>query len=336
MGHQIGKRHRPRRGSLQYWPRKRAKRPYSRVKTYPDADATSVLGFAGYKVGMTHILAVDNRKNSITKGEEISMPVTVIEAPNLKVMGVRYYKNTTDGLKAITQKLSPSLSKELQRKITLPSSKETKQKEAKELSPESVHEVALIVHTQPKLAGVSKKKPEIFEIPVAGKDTLQKIQFADSILGNEIKVSDVFKPGEQIDIVSVTKGKGFQGSVKRFGVKLLSHKREKGRRKIGSHGAWHPAKIVFQTPMPGQMGYHARTEFNKWLVKIGENPEEINVKGGFLNYGLVKSNFILLKGSVAGPRKRLIRFRKAVRPSGKIPPQPPEVVYVSKASKQGA
>jgi large subunit ribosomal protein L3 len=66
--------------------------------------------------------------------------------------------------------------------------------------------------------------------------------------------------------------------------------------------------------MAGQLGFQTRTELNKRILKIGENGEEINPKGGFKNYGIVKTNYLLLEGSVPGPKKRLVRLRAAIRP----------------------
>ena len=67
----MGKSHRPRRGSLQYWPRKRAKRAYARVKTFAPLKEAKLAGFCGYKVGMTHLLITDNKSTSMTKGKNI-------------------------------------------------------------------------------------------------------------------------------------------------------------------------------------------------------------------------------------------------------------------------
>ena len=82
------------------------------------------------------------------------------------------------------------------------------------------------------------------------------------------------------------------------------------------------------------MGYQQRTEFNKRVIKIGENPDGINPAGGFLHYGLVRNNYVLIKGSIPGPAKRLIRIRPATR-MGEQTIQTPVVEYVSLQSKQG-
>ena len=55
------------------------------------------------------------------------------------------------------------------------------------------------------------------------------------MLGKEIKVEDVFESGVSVDVHGITKGKGFQGTVKRFGVPIRQHKAEKTKRGIGTH-----------------------------------------------------------------------------------------------------
>ncbi|MBW2999343.1 50S ribosomal protein L3, partial [Candidatus Woesearchaeota archaeon] len=75
----------PRSGSMQYWPRKRAKRAYARVRSWAAGKEPKLLGFAGYKAGMSHISFTDPRKSSTTKGMEITWPVTIIECPPVKV-----------------------------------------------------------------------------------------------------------------------------------------------------------------------------------------------------------------------------------------------------------
>lgn len=149
------------------------------------------------------------------------------------------------------------------------------------------------------------------------------------------KFSDFAKSGALVDVAAVTKGKGFQGAVKRWGVKLLSHKNSKHRRMIGTLGPKRPGLVRPTVPQSGQMGYHQRTEFNKRIIKIGESGEEVNPKGGFLHYGSVRNNYLLIYGSVPGPTKRLIRIRDPVRPS-KVSGDAPDVVYISTESKQGA
>jgi large subunit ribosomal protein L3 len=80
----------PHRGSLQVWPRVRAGRAYARVRTWLPGKDAKPMGFAGYKAGMTHIIFTDNRQHSMTKGKDVSMPVTIVECPPIKVASVRF------------------------------------------------------------------------------------------------------------------------------------------------------------------------------------------------------------------------------------------------------
>ncbi len=314
---------------MQYWPRKRAARPYAKVRAWPKSKEAQALGFAGYKVGMTHVLMTDNRKESTTKDMEISVPVTIIECPPIKVLGARLYKKVDHELNIIKEVQAKGLDKNLSRKICVP-----KKESGNILEDEDFDEARIIVHTQPSLAGIGKKKPEIFEVGLGGKKA-EQITFINDNLGKEIKVDTLFKPGDQLDIHSVTKGKGFQGAVKRFGIKIRQHKAEKTKRGAGSLGGWKAqGHVMYRVPAAGQMGYHMRTEYNKWLLKIGDTPKEVNPKGGFIHYGEIKSTFILVKGSVAGATKRLIIFSRPMRPSTKIPGEAPDIGYISTDSKQ--
>ena len=313
----------PRKGSLQFWHRARSKRAFARMRTWPLSKETKPLGFAGYKVGMTHLIANDNSKSSTTKGMEIFFPATIIECPPLKTASIRFYKNTIRGMIIVSQILSDNLDKELERTIVLEN--KSKKKSEKKI-PEDFDFLRLIVYTQPKLTGIGKKKPEIFEIAVGGNRD-EQLNYANSKLGKEIMVDEVFKEGQQLDVHAVTKAKGVQGPIKRFGVSLKQHKSEKGQRRVGTMGSWNSqGQIMWRVAKAGKMGYHTRTEYNKWILKIGK-ANEIFKKEGFHNYGNVKNTFLLLKGSVMGEKKRLIRMNFSTRPNRQVPENAPEIVY---------
>jgi len=91
---------------------------------------------------------------------------------------------------------------------------------------------------------------------------------------------------------------------------------------------------MWRTAHAGKMGYHLRTEYNKWVVKIGSKPEEINVKGGFVHYGNIKNTYLLVKGSIGGTQKRLIKLTDAVRSRHNVP-EKAQIAYTSLESKQG-
>ncbi len=325
--------HHSRHGSMAYYPRKRASSIVPKISSWPEIDdGPRIQGFAGYKVGMTHIMMVDFRKKSETAGQEIAVPVTVVEVPPLKVMGVRFYRNTTYGLKVEKEIWTNNLDKELSRKISLPK----KNIEVDSIDKSAVDEVRLIVYTNPKLvSGVPKKKPEIMEIRVGGGTIEERIKYALDKLGKELNFTDFTKPGKLVDVVAVTKGKGFQGHIKRFGVKLLPRKNRKHRRMIGTLGPWHPNWVMFTVPMAGQLGFQQRTEYNKRILKyVDVKNEDITPDGGFLHYGKLRNPYVLVHGSIPGPTKRIIRFRDPVRPYDKEEKEI-KITYVSRASKQG-
>jgi len=319
----------PRKGSLQYWPRKRAKRIYARVRSWLKQKNTALQGFAGYKAGMTHIQFLDNISTSPTKGSIVTFPATIIECPPLKCLGVNFYSSSIYGLKLSTFLFSPNLDKELKRKISLPKNYnyEERLKKIKE-NISNYDEVRLVVYTQPKSTTIGKKKPDIFEINIAGENTEEKLNFALEKINREIKINEVFKQGQLVDIHAITKGKGFQGAIKRFGISLKSHKSEKKRRAPGNVGPWRPSRISWTVPMPGQMGFHTRTEYNKEILLIGEDPKKINPKSGLNRYGEIRNQFILVKGSVPGSKKRLIRLVSSIRNSKARPEL--EINYIKK------
>ncbi len=330
----MGKTSKPRRGSLAYNPRKRAKRETPILKHWPEGDGEPKLqGFAGYKAGMTHLFVIDGSAFSTTSGQEIVVPATVVEVPPLKVVGIRLYTEGPYGMTVLKEIWTEKHDKELHRRVTLPEKMEKPDIKAfKALDPD---EVRVIVHTQPyTMSGVPKKSPEVMEIRVGGGSVDKRRDYALTLLGKEINFNDFQAEGAMVDVIAITKGKGFQGRVKRFGLKLLTHKNSKHRRMIGTQGPWHPAWIMPQIPNSGQMGYHKRTEYNKQVLKFGKDPAEINPKGGFVNYGQVKGSYVLIHGSIPGVTKRLIRFRDPVRKPSKDS-NIHDVTFVSTASKQG-
>ena len=312
----MAKERRPKRGSRAFWPRKRAKRIYPRVTSYAAEEKTKPLGFAGYKVGMAHAMILDNRKGSPTFGQEITTPITILETPPLRVAGLRVYSSSTKGMTAAGEVWAAELPKELSRKLKIGKSKSEEKIAAveKEKMAEKISNVRLIVATQPSIAGVGKKKPEIFEVELGGKSAKEKFDYAKGMLGKDISAKDVLQEGEIIDAIAVTKGKGFQGVVKRFGIRIQDRHAKKKKRHIGTLGPQTPRRVRTTVPQAGQLGFQTRTEFNKRVLKIGEDGKEINIPSGFVRYGVVRSGFILVEGSLPGPKKRLIRLRSAVRP----------------------
>jgi large subunit ribosomal protein L3 len=333
----MGKTSRPRRGSRAFWPRKRAEREYGRIKAWPsqEPEKPKIQGFAGYKAGMTHAHIVDYRPSSTTSGQEVLMPVTVVEVPPMRVAAVRAYKQTPYGLKTITEVWADKLDKELARRVNIPKKPQTEG--WAKITEDATSDLRVLMHTKPTgLAPIEKDVPELMEYRIGGGDIKARIEYAKSILGKDIDVADVLADGAMTDVIGVTKGYGFESRVVRFGTKLLSHKNSKHRRMIGTQGAWHPNFIRKDVPSDGQRGFQQRTEYNKRILKVGDNGEEVTPRGGFPHYGVVRSKYILFHGSLPGPAKRLLRFRDAVRYAAGVKVEKAQISYVSTESKQGA
>ena len=332
----------PRRGSLGVRPRKRASRLLPRVRTWPEVSLAEPrpLAFVGYKAGMTHVVVVDSRPGSMTYGQEVTMAVTVVETPPMLPLGARFYTyGSMGGLKTFTEVWAePPRELEPWRRIpTLSVDRSKNEQRAKLILDhlDRIAEVALIAFTQPKLAGgLSKKVPDVLEIKVGGGSISDRVNYALSILGKPIRIGDVFSVGQYVDVIGVTKGRGFQGVIKRFGVRELPkwHKHRKGSRRIGARS---PATGSLSTvPQAGQMGFHRRTEYNKWILYLGDSGYEVTPSGGFPHYGLVRSEYVILQGSVFGPAKRPLVLRWPIRPPAKAILEPPKIVHLSLESKQ--
>jgi large subunit ribosomal protein L3 len=330
----MGQESRPRRGSLQFWPRKRADKVLPSVNWKGISLANSnkkLLGFIGYKVGMKSLFVKDNTADSMTKGKRIVVPATIIECPPLKILSVRFYKNSH----VVSDILSDDLDKTLVRKVKMPknggSGKKiesgTKVKDIESFKSPDYDDVRVLVYSLVKNTSV-KKKPDVLEIGLSGSKE-EKLAWIKEHLGKEIKVSEVFGVADLADVRGVTKGKGFQGPVKRFGITLRSHKAEKGQRKVGSIGPWHPARVTFRVPMAGQMGLFTRCVYNNSVLAIGSISEkDINPASGFKQYGNIKTDYIILRGSIQGPSKKPIVMTAPLRKTKKQEKKNFEVIEI--------
>ncbi|UCG45160.1 MAG: 50S ribosomal protein L3 [Candidatus Bathyarchaeota archaeon] len=335
MGHR--KKSAPRRGSLAYLPRGRAASETGRIRYWPKAEEGPILlGFMGYKAGMTHVFLVEDDERSPNFGKETAHPATVIDAPPITLFALRAYTRDPYGLHSFTEAWMKDPPKLLNRSMTLPEHFDPTQALEKMKSQiDSITEFRFLAATQPREASVPKKKPEITEIKIDGGTTEQQFEHAKKLLGKTVSVMEVFKEGQYVDIVGVTKGKGFQGPVKRWGIKILPRKSRKTKRGVAVIGPWHPTRVLYTVPRAGQMGYHQRTEYNKRILKIGTDGAEVTPKGGFIRYGLVRGTYILLDGSIPGSTKRLIRLRAPARSPKAVPEAAPKVTYISLESPQG-
>ncbi|MFA5071491.1 MAG: 50S ribosomal protein L3 [Candidatus Pacearchaeota archaeon] len=291
----------PRRGSLQYWPRKRAKKalPSPNWKAV-ELNSNKLKGFICYKAGMASAFVKDDTADSMTKGKKIIVPVTILECPTMKIFSVRFYKNG----KVAKEVLSESLDKELKRKVTLPKKNEKGNLDG------AFDDVRVICYSVVKKTNI-KKTPDLSEIAL-GRNYDDKIKFVKENLGKEISVASVFEKGNLADLRGLTKGKGLQGPVKRFGITLKFHKSEKGQRRPGALGSFHPGRVTFRAPMAGQIGMFSRVTYNHKIIKLGK--EEFK---NILNFGDVKTDYVLVTGSVQGPAKRQLLITAPLRETKK-------------------
>ncbi len=338
--------HKPRSGSLAYYPRVRAARHMANFYTFPETTLKMLkearpLNFIGYKAGMLTVFGKNAHDKSHSFGQETAIPATVIECPPVKVIGVRAYIKDAYGMHALGEVTIDKPDRNLRRKIKAfkmkgkahgkakaEGAKEHKDKNAKGRPDEGkaystfeglekdrgkFAEVVLIVQTQPGLTGIGKKKADVAELHLSGNAERQ-LAYAKEKLGKELRVSEVFEQGQFVDVKAVDKGKGFQGVVKRFGVKIHRPKAKK-RRYVGSIGPWHPPLVQWTVAMAGQMGYQTRTEYNKRVLLLygAANSGAVNPAGGFQHYGLVKNDFIAVHGSVPGAPKRPVALRIPTR-----------------------
>ena len=301
----------PRKGSLQYWPRKRARKFLPRVnwdaiKT-ENTSKRGIKGFICYKAGMSSVLVKDETPDSMTKGKKIVIPATILECPPMKIFSVRFYKNG----KVAKEVLSNNLDKELKRKVKLP---KNNNKDLSNLEKEEFDGIRLICYSNVKKTGL-KKTPDLSEISLSG-DYKEQLEFVKKNLNKELMISEFFDKGMLIDFRGLTKGKGLQGPVKRFGITLKSHKSEKGQRKPGAIGSFHPGRVTFYAPMAGQVGMFTRVSYNNKIIFVGNPNEKLNLKQ-IDNFGDIRTEYLLVTGSVQGPSKRQLILTLPLRETKK-------------------
>merc|ERR1712018_439815 len=343
----------PRHGSLKFLPKKRCVRPRGKAKSFPKDDASQPIhltAFIGFKAGMTHVVRTAEKPGSAINKKEVVEPVTIIETPALKVVGVTGYIETPDGPRSIKTVWAAHLSDEVKRrfyrrwysskkKAFSKASKRWESDEGKasierDLNMLKKYAVSIraICHTQMKGLSLRQKKAHIMEIQVNGGSVAEKVDWCKDHFEKDVPVNTVFSEAEMIDCIGITKGRGYHGVTSRWHTKKLPRKTHKGLRKVACIGAWHPSRVAFSVARSVQKGYHHRTEINKKIYDIGAGyhqvdgkmvtnngatevdvtDKSINPVGGFVHYGLVKNDFVLIKGGVIGPKKRAITLRKSL------------------------
>jgi len=308
--------------------------------------------FLAYKAGMTHVVRDLDKPGSKLHKKEIVEAVTVLEAPPMVAVGVVGYVETPHGLRSLATVWADHLSDECLRRFyknwhrskkkaftkyhkhNAADKGERKTRQLNQLK-KYCTVIRVIAHTQIRKLHLRQKKAHLMEIQVNGGTVTQKVDFALSLFEQQIPVEKVFQDSEMIDVIGVTKGHGTEGVIKRWGVRRLPRKTHRGLRKVACIGAWHPANVQYTVARAGQRGYFHRTELNKKIYKIGKGSgdskkpannatteydlteKNISPMGGFPHYGMVNEDFVMLKGCIMGPRKRVITLRKSRLPPTK-------------------
>jgi len=316
MGHR--KHSAPRRGSLAYLPRGRAKSFESRIRTWPDINSEKpvLLGFAGFKAANIHVITIDDREKTPNFGKPLFNSATVISTPPVKIIGFRGYQKTPYGLRSSFDVFTSELPKEMNRKIR---AKQVPLETALNKAQQKIDEISVLMAVGaiiPRYAGLSQKKPFVFEIGVGGGDIKSQFDYLKDLIGKEVKFKDLFQLGSYVDVSAITKGKGIEGPITRWGVKKKQHKSRKTVRAVGTLGPISPATIMYTVPRAGQRGLHQRLEYNKRILMIGNTEgekQQLLLPNGFDHFGVVKGDYVVIKGSVPGAVKRLIKIRYPVR-----------------------
>ena len=314
MGHR--RKSQPRRGSIGYLPRGRAKSMEARIRAWPEisSEEPKLLAHAGFKAGCVQIVSIDDREKTPNAGKQLVSLGTVLVTPPILVVGVRGYSKDPNGLHAEFDVYAEDIPKQVSKHITLKNKEKALENAEKILG--KIKEIFAIVTISPNTVGLEQKKPYIFEAAVKGGDVQKQFTFVKDLLGKEVKIDQVFETGSGVDVAAITKGKGWQGVITRMGVKRKQHKSRKSVREVGSLGPISPQNVMYTVPRAGQMGFHQRVEYNKRIMIMSNSDSEdfkINPEGGFKHFGLVKGDYVILKGSVPGTYRRLIKLRSQIR-----------------------
>jgi large subunit ribosomal protein L3 len=273
-----------------------------------------------------HAITVDDRDKTPNFGKPLFNPATVVVVPQAYATGIRLYARENGSHRALTEFFTEELPKGLDVKSNEKVEKFT-EKWKDQLG--RVARVSALVAIVPREAGLSQKKPVLIEVGVGGGDIPKQFDYALQLLGKRVKFSEIFKAGSYVDVIGITKGKGFEGPVTRFGIKRKQHKSRKSVRAVGVIGPWHPAAVMYTVARAGQHGFHQRTETGKRILLIGNGKENpITPPGGFLHFGEVNTDYALVKGSIPGVPRRFVVLRYPVRTHPKKI-TPPQIVELS-------
>lgn len=315
---------------------------------------------------MTHVVREIERPGSKLHKKEAVESVTILETPPMVVVGLVGYQGTPNGLRTLKTVWAGHLSDEVKRRFYknwYKAKKKAFTKYAKKATEEpqkieadlnliksQCQVVRVLAHTQIGKVKLRQKVAHLLEVQVnGGKSVAEKVDYAKSLFEQEIEVNKVFAEGETVDVCAATRGHGYAGVVSRWGVTRLPRKTHRGLRKVACIGAWHPARVRRTVARAGQQGYHHRTEINKRVLRIGKKgvhnsasteadltEKGITPVGGFPHYGIVNEDWLMIKGCVAGSRKRAVTLRKSLVPSARRSHMEPiNLKFIDTSSKYG-
>ncbi len=187
--------------------------------------------------------------------------------------------------------------------VTQIKTKETDGYEAIQLGTQTVREK---ISNKPKMGHTKKANTE----PKRFLREIRGVNVSDYTLGQVLDAS-VFKEGEIVDVTGTSKGKGYQGVIKRWNQTRgpMGHGSQY-HRGVGSMGTLLPMHVLKGKKLPGHMGNQTRTVQNLEVVSVD-----------------LENNVILIKGNVPGPKKSLVIIRTAVKKGEKVNPQEELMIY---------
>ncbi|CAO2593327.1 60S ribosomal protein L3 [Lemmus lemmus] len=238
----------PRHGSLGFWPQKHSSRHRGKVKSFPKDDPSKpvhltdfLMTFLGYKTGMTHIIREVDRPGSKVNKKEVMEAVAIVETPPMVVLSIvgcietpwdlrtfktafaehisdeykgHFYKNWHKSKKAFTKYC---------KKWQDDMGKKQLEKDFNSMK-KYCQVIRITAHTWMCLLPLCQKKAHLMEIQVNGSTLAEKLDWAQERLEQQVPVNQVFGQDEMIDVIGMTKGKGYKGVTNRWHTKKLPHK----------------------------------------------------------------------------------------------------------------
>ncbi|KAB0368450.1 hypothetical protein FD755_020216 [Muntiacus reevesi] len=310
----------PRHGSLGFLPRKRSSRLRGKVKRFPKGDFSKpvhLTAFLGYKAGMTHIVREVDRPGSKVNKKEVVEAVTIVETPPMVTVGIVGYVETPQGLWTFKTIFAEHISDKYKRRFYKNWHKSKKKafpkyckkwqdvdgKKQLEMDFSSMKKycqvIRVIAHTQMRLLPLLQKKAHLMESQVNGGTVAEKLDWARERLEQQVPVNQVLGQDEMTDVIGVTKGKGYRGVASRWHTKKLPHKTHRGLRRI--------YKIS-----QGYLIKDGKLIKNNASTDHDLSDKSINPLGGFVHYGQVTNDLVMLKGCVVGTKKRVLTLCKSL------------------------